>query len=119
MGTEGTLRTGGQVEFLQLGANQVFHNEYWLDLATRSDSAEVDIEPIPAFPGKLGRVGVLDLGQASVTSDPNTRTISVSSGPLTLTAATAQGFNEAFAEGKAAFSAGEALGAVSFTAQGQ
>jgi len=118
-GSEGTLRTGGQVEMLQLGAGQVFWNELWLDFATKVDSAEVDIEPAPAFPGKLGRVGVLDLGPTSVTSDPKARTISVSGAPLTLTAATAQSFNEAFAEGKAAFAAGEAFGAVSFTAQGQ
>ena len=118
-GSEGTLRTGGQIEFLQLSAGQVFWNELWLDLATRSDSAEVDIEPIPAFPGKLGRVGVLDLGQASVASDPKARTISISDAPLTLTADSAKHFNEAFAEGKNTFSAGEAFGALSFTAQGQ
>ena len=118
-GSEGTLRTGGQIEFLQLAAGQVFWNELWLDLASRSDSAEVDIEPIPAFPGKLGRVGVLDLGQASVSSDPKARTISVSNAPLTLTADSAKHFNEAFAEGKAAFSAGEAFGVLSFVAQAQ
>lgn len=118
-GSEGTLRTGGSVEFLQLSGGQVFWHEPWLDLATRSDSAEVDIEPTPAFPGKLGRVGVLDLGQASVSSDPGARTIAVQDAPLTLTAQAAQGFNEAFAGGKATFVAGEAVGALSFTAQAQ
>lgn len=118
-GSEGTLRTGGQFEFLQLAAGQVFWNELWLDLATKSDTAEVDIEPVPAFPGKLGRIGVLDLGSATVASDPAARTISVSGAPLTLTAQAAQGFNEAFAEGKPTFAAGEALGALSFVAVGQ
>jgi hypothetical protein len=118
-GSEGTLRSGGQLEFLQLAAGQVFWNEPWLDLATRSDSAEVDIEPTPAFPGKLGRIGILDLGAAAVSSDPKARTISVQGAPLTLTAEGAKHFNEAFAEGKAAFSAGEAFGALSFTAQAQ
>jgi hypothetical protein len=118
-GSEGVLRSGGKLEFLQLAAGQVFWDELWLDMATRSDSAEVDIEPIPAFPGKLGRMGVLDLGQASVASDPGARAISVSGAPLTLTAQSAQGFNEAFAGGKGAFSAGEAFGALSFVAQGQ
>jgi len=42
--TEGTLRTGGSLEFLQLGAGQVFQHEFWLDLAARSDTAEVDID---------------------------------------------------------------------------
>ena len=118
-GSEGTLRTGGQIEFLQLGAGQVFQNELWLDLATRSDTAEVDIEPTPAFPGKLGRVGAYELGVAPVASDPEARTISVSNAPLVLTAATAHHFNEAFAAGKGVFAAGEAFGAMSFVAQSQ
>jgi|GEM_PF-695489 len=118
-GSQGTLRTGGSFEFLQLGAGQVFQNELWLDMGSRSDSAEVDVEPTPAFPGKLGRVGAYDLGpSAQISSDPTTRTISVS-GPLTLTDATAKTFDEAFAEGKAAFSEGEALGTLSFAALAQ
>jgi hypothetical protein len=117
--SEGSLRLGGAIELLQLGAGQVFHKEYWLDLGARSTSAEVDIEPTPAFPGKLGRIGVFDLGQGAISSDPKSRTISVSSAPLTLQASTAQAFNEAFAAGKAVFGAGEAFGVVSFAAVGQ
>jgi len=118
-GSEGTLRTGGSVEMLQLGAGQVFWHELWLDLGAKSDTAEVDVEPTPAFPGKLGRVGVLDLGAAAVSSDPNARTISISGAPLTLQAQTAKTLNEAFAPGKEPFKAGEAAGGLSFTAQGQ
>jgi hypothetical protein len=118
-GSEGELRTGGEIEFLQLGAGQVFWREQWLDLATGSDSAEVDVEPTPAFPGKLGRVGTLAAAPFSVSSDPNERTISASNVQLTLTAQSAQTFDEAFAEGKADFAAGEVVGALSFTAQGQ
>jgi hypothetical protein len=118
-GSEGTLRTGGSVEMLQLGAGQVFWHELWLDLGTRSDTTEVDIEPIPAFPGKLGRVGVLDLGATTVSSDPNARTISISGAPMTLQASAAANLNQAFAPGKEPFKAGETVGALSFTAQGQ
>jgi hypothetical protein len=118
-GSEGELRTGGEVEFLQLGAGQVFWHEQWLELATRSDTAEVDVEPTPAFPGKLGRTGVLDAAPFAVASDPGQRTISASGIQLTLTASSAQAFDEAFAEGKADFAAGEVVGALSFTAQGQ
>jgi hypothetical protein len=117
--SEGTLRFGGAIELLQLGAGQVFHKEYWLDLGARSTSAEVDVEPTPAFPGKLGRVGAFGLGAGVVSSDPKSRTISVANAPLALQASTAQGFNEAFAAGKAVFAAGEAFGAVSFAAVGQ
>lgn len=117
--SEGTLRLGGAIEALQLGAGQVFHKEYWLDLGAKSTSAEVDVEPTPAFPGKLGRVGVFEIGQGAVGSDPKTRTISVAGAPLTLTAATAQTFNEAFAGGKPTFGAGEAFGVVGFGVVGQ
>jgi hypothetical protein len=117
--SEGTLRLGGAIELLQLGAGQIFHKEYWLDLGAKSDSAEVDVEPTPAFPGKLGRIGAFDIGAGSVSSDPKARTIALSGAPLTLTAGTAQQFNEAFAEGKAVFAAGEVFGSVGFGAVGQ
>jgi hypothetical protein len=120
-GSEGTLRTAGAIELLQLGAGQVFQREYWFDLGAKGAAAEVDVEPTPAFPGKLGQIGVfgIDMARASVASEPKSRTISVSGAPLTLAAQTAQTFNEAFAAGKAVFGAGEAFGAVSFAAVGQ
>jgi hypothetical protein len=118
-GTEGILRTGGAVEALQLHGGQLFWKELWLDLGVRSDSAEVDIEPTPAFPGKLGRIAVFDLGAATVSSDNGARTISISGGPLTLNAQSATSLNEAFAERQEVFRAGEAVGALSFVAQAQ
>ena len=119
--SEGTLRLGGAIELLQLGAGQVFQKEYWLDLGAKDTSAEVDIEPTPAFPGKLGRVGVLgvDISKAAVFSEAGERRIAVNNAPLALDAQTAQTFNEAFAGGRALFVAGEVFGAVSFGAVGQ
>ena len=118
-GSEGELRTGGEMEFLQLGGGQVFWHEQWLEIATRSDTAEVDVEPTPAFPGRLGRTGVLEAAPFSVSSDPSARTISASGVQLLLSAQSAKTFDEAFAAGKEDFKAGEAVGALSFTAQGQ
>lgn len=118
-GSEGELRTGGEIEFLQLGAGQVFWHEQWLEIAEGVDGAEVDVEPTPAFPGKLGRLGVLQAAPFQVSSNPSLRTISASNVQLALTAQTAQTFNEAFAEGKEDFKAGEVAGVLSFTAQGQ
>jgi hypothetical protein len=119
--SEGTLRLGGAIELLQLGAGQVFDKEYWLDLGARSASAEVDVEPTPAFPGKLGRIGTYAIGMAGATvaSDPKSRAISVSNALLTLDAQTAQTFNDAFAAGKATFAAGETFGTISFGAVAQ
>lgn len=118
-GSEGELRTGGKIEFLQLGAGQVFWNEQWIEVAEGLDGAEVDVEPTPAFPGKLGRLGVLQAAPFQISSDSSLRTISASNVQLTLTAQTAQTFDEAFAEGKEDFKAGELLGTLSFSAQGQ
>ena len=119
-GTEGTLRTGGTVELLQLGAGQVFWKELWLDLGAKIDSAEVDVEPTPAFPGKLGRIGVFDLTGGAIASDPKARTVTLSGGPLTLEAQTAKTLNDAFAQGEPpVFTAGEVVATVSFTAQMQ
>jgi len=118
-GSEGELRTGGEIEFLQLGAGQLFWREQWLEIAERLDTAEADVEPTPAFPGKLGRIGVLDAAPFALSSDPAQRTISASGIQLALTAQSAQSFDEAFAEGKGDFSAGELVGVLGFVAQGQ
>jgi hypothetical protein len=118
-GSEGTLRTGGAMELLQLGAGQVFWHELWLDLGARTDSAEVDVEPTPAFPGKLGRIGVFDLSAAPISADPKSRTVSTPGAPLLLQAATAMMLNQAFADGAPVFAAGETVGTLTFTAQGQ
>lgn len=117
----GTLKVAGDLEFLQLGAGQVFWHEPWIDLAAKVVTTEVDVEPTPAFPGKLGRIGTFDanIAAAAISSDPNARTISVSGAPMALQAQTAQTFNEAFAKGKPTFAAGEAIGSLSFVAQGQ
>ena len=118
-GSEGTVRTAGEVELLQLGAGQVFWKELWMDMGAKVDSAEVDVEPTPAFPGKLGRIGVFDLSGGAISSDSNARTVTLSGGPLALEAQTAKTLNEAFDEGKELFKAGEAAGSLSFTAQAQ
>jgi hypothetical protein len=118
-GLSGTLRSGGELEFLQLGAGQVFWQEPWAELGGHPLSAEATLLPSPPYPGKQGRIGVLDLGAGVVASDPRARTVTVAGAPLGLSAATAAAFNQAFAEGKAVFAAGEPLGALSFVAQGQ
>jgi len=115
----GTLKTAGELEFLQLGAGQVFWAQQALDLSAGLDLAEPNIQPAPPFAGKQGQLGILTLGRGTVSSDSKARTIAVSGAPLALSAASAAAFNEAFAEGRAVFGAGEAFGSVSFTAQGQ
>jgi len=119
-GSQGTLRTGGAIELLQLGGGQIFWAEQWLDLASHTDSAEADLEPTPSFPGKLGRVGIFEISGGTFTADPRARTLSLGGAQLTLSAEGASELNRAFAQGEdPAFGAGEAVGSFSFTAQGQ
>lgn len=117
----GTLRTGGAIELLQLGAGQIFWQElrFWLD--AKAVVAEVNTQPSPPYAGKQQQVGILDLDMstATVSSEAKGRKITVAGASLRLQAQSADSFNQAFAERKEAFKAGELFGAISFTAQGQ
>lgn len=84
----------------------------------------MDVEPFPPYSGKVGKVGIaeLSLTGAVVSADAKARTVTVAGASLALQASTAQTFNEVFAKPQGrdgVFGAGEALGSVSFTAQGQ
>jgi len=118
---QGTLRTGGAFEALQLSGGQLFERELWLDLSLSSASAEAEVRPSPPYAGQAGRIGAfaVDLSQATRSSDPGTRTISVAAAPLLLTAQSAAHFDEAFANSKGHFAAGERFGTVSFAAVGR
>jgi hypothetical protein len=120
----GVPRSGGSLEFLQLGAGQIFWHELWFDLANHQVLAEVDEEPTPTFPGKLGQIPVasLDLSSAAIVPNPKARTVAVTGAGLALNVQSAATFNEAFAkpQDKAeVFHAGETFAAVSFAAQTQ
>jgi hypothetical protein len=118
-GSQGTLRTAGDVELLQLHGAQLFWREIWIDLGSHQASTEAELLPSPPYPGKSPRGALFDLGATAVSSDPKSRTISVSGAPLTLNAAGAQQLNDAFGEGKGLFATGELVGAVSFSAVGE
>jgi hypothetical protein len=120
-GSRGTVETAGALEFLQLGGGQLFWQESWFDLAARAALPEVDVQPSPPYLGKVGRIAVADLGAGSVSSNPGARAVTVQTLALTLQAPTAQTLNEVFAKPQGrdgVFAAGEALGALSFTARG-
>jgi hypothetical protein len=118
-GSQGRLETLGSLEFLQLGGGQVFWADPLLDFAAATFSPELNIQPSPPYAGKVGAVAVAGLAGAAFASDPKARTIALQGAALTLSAVSAQAFNEAFAERKEVFRPGEALGSLSFTAQGQ
>jgi hypothetical protein len=121
-GSQGTLRTEGALELLQLGAGQVFWKELWLQPDKTQALGEAELDPSPPYPGKQGEAGIFTLGAGQVTAAPSARTISISGASLTLTPLTAQDLNEGFSrpqEKGDEFAAGETAGTISFTAQGQ
>ena len=84
----------------------------------RTVSAELEAQPSPPYRGKLGPVAVLGLnmGTATVSSDPAARTIAVSGATATFNATLAATFNEALEQGQGeVFKAGETLGTLSFS----
>jgi hypothetical protein len=117
----GTLRTGGAIELLQLGAGQIFWQELWFGLDAGAVLGEVDLQPSPPYGGKLGQVGILDLDMSSAATSSNAkaRTITVTGATVRLQSQSAESFNQAFAERKPVFKAGDLFGTISFTAQGQ
>ena len=119
--SSGRLETSGSLELLQLGGGQVFWQEPWLDLGAKTGSAEVNIQPSPPYSGKAGRIEIASLGFSAPQASANAmaRTISVAGATLLLGAQAATGFNEAFAERREVFRAGEPLGSLSFTAVGE
>lgn len=120
--SQGTLRTTGSIELLQLGAGQLFWKELWFQPGEGQALADAELDPSPPYPGKQGQVGVFALGQGQVSSNSTARTITVSGAPLTLTALSANDLNEAFSQplGKGdLFATGELAGTLTYTAQGQ
>jgi hypothetical protein len=118
-GSQGTLRSAGAIEALQLHGSQLFWHELWLDLGAHQATSEVEFLPSPPHPGKIDRAALFDLAPTAVSSDPKSRTISLQGASLTLNATGAQELNEAFGEGQGLFAMGELVGAVSFSAVGE
>jgi hypothetical protein len=118
---QGTVETLGSLEFLQLGGGQVLWHEPWLDLGSRTFAPEAEILPSPPYAGKQERASAAGFELISTSANARDRTVSIA-GRLFMDTATAATFNEVFAkpQGKAdLFAGGEAVGAITFTGQGQ
>jgi hypothetical protein len=120
--SSGSVELSGAIEFQQQAGGQAFWREPWVDLGTRSMTAEADLQPSPPFAGKVGRIAIASLGLTSPpVADAKARSVGVA-GSLALDATTAATFNELFAkpQGKSdVFVAGEEIAGLSFTAEGQ
>jgi hypothetical protein len=120
-GTQGTIRTEGELEALLLGSGQLFWGEQWFDLYQGADLLDANLQPSPPYAGKQDQAPLLtlSLAGAQVTANPATRSVSIQGASLTFTQTAADQLNQLLAAGKSVFAAGEALGSVSLTATGQ
>lgn len=135
----GTIQSGGGVTLVQRELEgseteektqlSITLSQVWVDLETRQATAEVSINSTnpraSRTPGALGRAAVaeVNLGAATMSSDPANHTVSVENANATLTQLTAETLNSVFARAAAKelgteklFEGGESLGTFSFTA---
>jgi hypothetical protein len=121
-GSIGSIETEGALELLQLGGGQLTWEEVWLEFGADAAGAEINVQPAPPYAGEIGRSPIAGLALAGpALADGQARTIGVN-GTLILGAASAATLNEVFARPQGrddVFAAGEALGGVALTAQGQ
>ncbi|HYH53724.1 MAG TPA: hypothetical protein VD761_06305 [Solirubrobacterales bacterium] len=122
-GLLGTVASSGTLEFIQLGGGQVFWQNAALGLSSHSASAALDVQPSPPYVGKIESALFASMTLTSpAVPNPQARTVTIPGASLGLDPVIAATFNEVFAKPKGrdgVFAAGEALGTVSFAAQGQ
>jgi len=121
-GSSGLVKTTGGLEFIQVGGGQFFVKDLEPEIAAATANAEYQLVLAASGPGPNAAGSLLGLGAGAFATEPAARTITGSGAPLTVSATVAQAFNEAFVRplGRPdSFAAGEVLGTVSYTAQGQ
>jgi hypothetical protein len=121
-GSSGLVKSTGGMEFIQVGGGQFFIRNLEPELATGQANAEYQLVLASTGPGPNAAGALLGLGAGAFAAEPAARTIGGSGAPLTLSAAVAQGFDEAFCKplGKPdSFAAGEVLGTIAYTATGE
>lgn len=131
----GTVQHTGGIQLVQnlesvgQGETTLTMTNIWIDLTTKTASAEITItnpKNAKANLGPLGRASIADVQLTGVSADAVTRRVTVN-GAATLQAVTAETLNavfvtpieEATKEAQEKFAAGDPLGSFSFTAQTQ
>src|SRR6201996_3253780 len=127
----GTINTIGGIEIVKKGkilsptmkiANIV------VEFATKTATVELEITPVPPFPGATGRSSIVDLTfpTNSVTSNPTLRQVTVKGAEAKLQPVAAATLNQVFNQGEekappasSEFAAGELLGTFSMVLQAQ
>ena len=100
-GSEGTLETSGGVEITKKTGTlspSVKLKNIAVDFGTKAATVELEILPVPPFPGATGRTSIADLTlpAGSVVANPGTRQIAVTGAEAKLQAVAASTLNSVF-----------------------
>jgi hypothetical protein len=130
-GTTGTVTTAGGVEILKKGKTlspQMKITNVTIELQQKTATVEIEILPVPPFPGQTGRSSIVELvfPANSVNANPTTRQITVQKAEAKLQAVAATTLNSVFNQGdekappaSSEFAGGELFGTFSMTLQAQ
>jgi hypothetical protein len=100
----------------------------WVEFAQKTATVELEITPVPPFPGATGRSSIVDLvfPANAIQSNPTTRQVTVKGAEAKLQAVAATTLNQVFNQGgektppaTSEFVAGELFGTFSMTLQAQ
>jgi hypothetical protein len=129
--TSGQITSTGGVEIVKKGETlspTMKITNVWVEFAQKTATVELEITPVPPFPGQTGRSSIVELAfpANAIQSNPTTRQITIKGAEAKLQAPTATTLNQVFNVGdkkvppaSSEFVAGELFGTFSMTLQAQ
>jgi hypothetical protein len=129
--TSGIVGTSGGVEIVKTGKTlspTMKITNIQVEFTQKTATVELEITPVPPFPGAVGRSSIVDLTfpANSVTSNPTTRQVTIKGAEAKLQAVAAATLNATFNQGaettppaSSEFAAGELFGTFSMVLQAQ
>jgi Htaa len=127
----GQITSTGGVEIVKKGKTlspTMKITNIWVEFAQKTATVELEITPVPPFPGQTGRSSIVDLvfPANAIQSNPTTRQVTIKGAEAKLQAVAAATLNQVFNQGdekvppaSSEFAAGELFGTFSMTLQAQ
>jgi hypothetical protein len=129
--TSGQVTSTGGVEIVKKGKTlspTVKITNVFVEFAQKTATVELEITPVPPFPGQTGRSSIVEIAfpANAIQSNPTTRTVTIKGAEAKLQAPAAATLNQVFNQGdekappaSSEFVAGELFGTFSMTLQAQ
>jgi hypothetical protein len=129
--TTGQVTSTGGVEIVKKGKTlspTMKITNVWVEFAQKTATVELEITPVPPFPGATGRSSIVEIAfpANAIQSNPTTRQVTIKGAEAKLQAVAAATLNQVFNQGdekappaSSEFAAGELFGTFSMTLQAQ